>query len=1148
MRIRRLEFVRFGMFSGRILDFGEPVDGGPDFQIVYGPNESGKTTAMEGYLRLLYGFPTREQFDYKHPRKNLHIKGEVELLGEAKAISRLPSRKPNLFDADGVSLPDNLFQSELKGLEEGEYRKLFCLNDQTIEGGGEEIANGQGEIGNLLFGAAAGISDVQEILERVRGKADAFFKARGSKHQLSILKRELEHTNQQIKEKDTTAAQYRSLQEELKEAQNEETAASGERKRLLEEKARLKLSAKVLPMLDQIKQLRSEVADFAHYPDQVSVDQSRIDEINEKRVRILTNLETLEANKGALAHQLQNLDLDPERLGLQEELNTLEERRSRYVTAAQDLPRREDELRNVVSRMMRTAEDIGLDESVEPKSLALSKAKLAELNIICTQLKRTSDDVAREKAEINELTQKIDAAIGRISDLKDRVPEQSNISEYLSLHDMQRHVNAYNLAIEQIKTNAERAELTLGDLSVRSRNFDSVPTTILTAREAREAGSKLAEIKSQAKNQFEKLNVAIKEYEQLNSAISQLTAETGIISDAEAIRLKTLRDERWREHKSRLTVATAETFESAMRDLDDAADKRLRQASKLGELRTMERQATALKSHQNTIQQQFERLQKKADEQQWKIDNVSKSVGIEPPLSPDGLVDWLQKVDAARTAERELTAIKNRHAETTATADRIRDELAVILRLKGKTLSFTDIVAQAQRLVEEFSKHKQALTRAEDSLKGNRQAKQQRENKVHTLVESKQKESKKLHNFIITEFETEINSTDSDVMLAALNEIRNEDDKRRDFEHRINSMRNDQVRFRQELIKLANRFNIELVQDPSALFSKLQDIGETAQQNADRSKDLIEEKNTIQSKLDSEQLQLREINNQVSEFARQWPESLKINSLADLRVVIAKTHEINTKRDESRKLERQVRSLLGVDCIVAAQKKLDGLSLVEIESKLEEIKKDVDHAEARSKSAIEKRSGAEAILGGVKGTDEVAVLTAKRNTIELEMRDKALEYLELNFGQRLAEEAIRRFSERHRSKMLKATEMAFTELTEGAYKKLQTQHENKKEILMAIDKNESSKRTQSMSKGTRFQLYLALRAAAYEQMATESNTILPFFCDDVFETFDEDRTRAACRLMTRIGRIGQAIYLTHHRHVVDIATKVCGSSLRVLEL
>ena len=122
--------------------------------------------------------------------------------------------------------------------------------------------------------------------------------------------------------------------------------------------------------------------------------------------------------------------------------------------------------------------------------------------------------------------------------------------------------------------------------------------------------------------------------------------------------------------------------------------------------------------------------------------------------------------------------------------------------------------------------------------------------------------------------------------------------------------------------------------------------------------------------------------------------------------------------------------------------------------------------------------------------------------------------------------------------MMAATERAFAELTNGAYQKLLTQPEGASEILLAVDGSGTSKQVGDMSKGTRFQLYLALRAAAYEQMVGQG-VQLPFFCDDIFETFDEDRTRAACRLMERIGQKGQAIYLTHHRHVVEIAKEVC---------
>ena len=101
---------------------------------------------------------------------------------------------------------------------------------------------------------------------------------------------------------------------------------------------------------------------------------------------------------------------------------------------------------------------------------------------------------------------------------------------------------------------------------------------------------------------------------------------------------------------------------------------------------------------------------------------------------------------------------------------------------------------------------------------------------------------------------------------------------------------------------------------------------------------------------------------------------------------------------------------------------------------------------------------------------------------------------------------------------------------------------------MAIQHSDgAAKQAHALSKGTRFQLYLALRAAAYEQMV-DNGTILPFFCDDVFETFDEIRTRAACRLIHRIGLIGQSVYLTNHRHVVEIAQEGCDDRVKVHEL
>jgi uncharacterized protein YhaN len=208
---------------------------------------------------------------------------------------------------------------------------------------------------------------------------------------------------------------------------------------------------------------------------------------------------------------------------------------------------------------------------------------------------------------------------------------------------------------------------------------------------------------------------------------------------------------------------------------------------------------------------------------------------------------------------------------------------------------------------------------------------------------------------------------------------------------------------------------------------------------------------------------------------------------------------------------------------------------------------DLDAVERQYRAAIATRAEAARNLNAVTGDDTVAALTERKATLELAMQDTALRYVSLRAGHMLAQEAIRRYRDKHRSGMMDATQLAFSELTNGAYTALQTQAQGNTETLIAIDASGRAKHAQDMSKGTRFQLYLALRAAAYEQLA-DQGTCLPFFCDDIFETFDEDRTKSACAMMARIGRRGQAIYLTHHQHVVDIARAACGDAVRVHEI
>ena len=208
----------------------------------------------------------------------------------------------------------------------------------------------------------------------------------------------------------------------------------------------------------------------------------------------------------------------------------------------------------------------------------------------------------------------------------------------------------------------------------------------------------------------------------------------------------------------------------------------------------------------------------------------------------------------------------------------------------------------------------------------------------------------------------------------------------------------------------------------------------------------------------------------------------------------------------------------------------------------------ISEAETHYTEAIGDLRSAEDALASVGGDDRVARLEEEREVLLLSIADEARDIAALRAGLLAAEAAIAKYREAHRSRMLADTARAFRTLTDGAYENLSTQVDGSTETLLALRKEDNRSVTATdMSKGTRFQLYLALRLAGYRQFI-EGGTTLPFVADDIMETFDNTRTRAALSLLQEIAREGQALYFTHHEHVVDLAREVCGDRIRIHEL
>jgi hypothetical protein len=186
----------------------------PDLHIVFGPNEAGKTTAFEGYLDLLFGIPGRSKYNFLHEYENMRVGGALELDGNAVELVRIKRNKGDLVTPSGEPANPAQLSHALDGIDREQYRAMFSLDDETIEAGGEDILASQGNLGELLFSAAAGLSDLGAVLETARGEVDQFHKARARKTELAEAKRKLQDLHAQIRELDVPASAFRRLKDE----------------------------------------------------------------------------------------------------------------------------------------------------------------------------------------------------------------------------------------------------------------------------------------------------------------------------------------------------------------------------------------------------------------------------------------------------------------------------------------------------------------------------------------------------------------------------------------------------------------------------------------------------------------------------------------------------------------------------------------------------------------------------------------------------------------------------------------------------------------------------------------------------------------------------------------------------------------------
>ena len=1153
MRLARLDLTRYGKFTEGQLDFGPSPTDRPDLHIVYGPNEAGKSTAFSALLDILFGIEKQSRYDFLHPYNTMRIGAAIELGGApARTFGRVKRQQNTLLDVADQPVGEAVLAGSLGGLDRTAYRHMFSLDDETLEKGGEMISASKGELGQLLFAASAGLAELSQTLEALRAEADTFHRGR-AKSELGVLKTRLDALKSEREAFDTALPAYRKLVETREAGRGRYEDALRELTRLRGEANAVDRRLQALPRLGRLLAMRERLAPLQDLPHPPAHWRDALPDLQRKDVELATLVATCAAEIETLSAARDSVVLDTAILDLAPRVDGLGDMRDRYTGADKDLPERRRSLAEQEAKLgdlLRRLDRVG---EIDPDRLILGASASGALRDLIEQ--RSGIIAKRDTAGVQH-ADAAEALAGAVDALAavGEAPDGTG-GELAGLKAALAAVRASDHAARRRQAEKTKAAL-LAEVDKALAGLRPWTGTVedLAAGTAPRAGDVARWVAAMGEADQQTARAAA-DNERLTAERNRLVAErdsagrfAGVVPEVEAAAIRRRRDDAWSAHRRDLRPDTADSFEAALRDDDRVMTGRLTHsdaAARLGQIG----QALAVTEADLIATAQRGRALDTAKEELMNEIRLSLDALGWPPgtrLAASDLPDWLKQRSACLEIAERLRGEERALSAADAEAADARAQLAAALAAAGASLlegpSLADLLARAEVMVDRESRV--AALRAQA---GERRATLSKATRDLARAEANAAAWQSAWTQAcaacwVGERGAAPSVATVRTILDSLAELGPLLVQRADLALRIDKMEADQARYASAVDRLTAELTPGAPPEPpldraAALASRLAAAREGAARHREIAARLAE--------LDVRRETLRGERAAVEQRIGAMTAFFGVTTLAEVATRLDDTRTRAELANTVREIEGEIVDLLRTPTLGAAEAILAAADRTALEGERDALQPRIEDLEGRTRALYAESTRAEDALAAVGGDDRVARLSEQRRTLLLETEDKARHHLGLRIGIAAAEMALRSYRDQHRSSMMQRASDAFRIVSRGAYSGLAAQPGDKGDTLVAVGPN-SSKKADDLSKGTRFQLYLALRVAGYHEYC-RSREPVPFVADDIMETFDDFRAEEAFRLFAGMAEVGQVIYLTHHRHLCDIARSVC-PGVRVIEL
>ena len=1150
MRLKRLDLTRYGNFTDRSIDFGERQQRLPDLHVIYGPNEAGKSTALAAVLDLLFGIGPQSAFGFLHPYPTMRVGGLIEFASETRGLVRIKRPQNSLLDADERPISESVIRGELGGVDRESYRNMFSLDDETLEKGGESILASKGDLGELLFSASAGLADLSGRLLDVKAEADAFYKYRARSGVLADLKARLVELKTERETIDTLASDHARLIDIRDRSSSQYDEAIGERTRTQGRIDEIQRYLAALPRLTALRTLRDRLKPLNELPDPPPVWNEDLPKLQKEGIELGVKTLAVADEIGRLGAEVESIVIDESALRLFGRVERLADLRARHVTAEKDIPERRLELQGaelavsgILTRMEREGE-------ADPRRLLLGASTVGRLRELVESRSGIDSAVRIAATELADARRRLTDALSMLREARDD-PEAE--------HRRDGSIARLSAAVDGLRNANHDARRRLAERA-RETAITSLTDRLRTLHPWRGEADDLVGMRCPGGNAIQQWKTAlddaqrelrrhVSDVERLTSEIHRLEAErdaikgiTGIVSDQEAAAIRTRREQAWSAHRHDLEAISADAFESALRHDDIVTSSRQTHMSELAKLHQNGQSLTIAAAELRRATQLKDAgasaLQSIRDEIAAAVSTTMSALFFVDVTLTD-LEGWLslrektlEARDAVVTAERDL---REANADEQEANERLKDAFDGAGLPYGSESGFDGLLTAA-RLILDREGEARALRSAADERKRElvqrERAAEQATADEHAWTASWAKACKAC--WLGDQGEIPTLATVREILSAAV-DLGPALEKKAGLVDRIEKMQKDQVAFREEVVAICCEMAV-----PVGSHSVL----DLAQRVGDRVLDAVADRARRAKAMDS----LEDARKRKSSLAdtaaiheqlkRTMTSFFSVASLVEVAGKLLDVGKRNDLQEHVEDAEDEILEALRLSDVTEAERILDTADRPALEAELIELKARFDDQDRRCHELFAARSHAVDQVEAIGGDSKVAAIEERRRTTLLEIQDGAARHLQLRAGAVAMEQALRAYRERHRSSMMARASAAFQTISRGAYRGLVAQPGKEGETLIALSTGGGSKSADELSKGTRFQLYLALRVAGYHEFVRVRSPV-PFIADDIMETFDDFRAEETFRLFSGMAEVGQVIYLTHHRHLCEIAKRIC---------